>query len=434
MDINSIIKKKRNRQELKEEEIKLFIGKYAKGEVSEAQAGALLSYIYINGLTENEIINFAKEMAFSGEILDLSDVSGQIVDKHSTGGVGDKVTLILIPIIAALNLPVAKVSSRGLGITGGTIDKLEAIPGFDTQMNLEEFKDNIKKVGASIINQNFNIAPAEKKMYKLRNEVACNDSIPLIAASLLSLKIATGSNKIAFDITCGKGTYLKSKEEAKRLAKLLVRLGKKIDKDIGCVITTMDEPLGYAIGDTLEIIETINSLKGKMPQDVGDVVVALGSLILKLSGYGDDLNKNAETIVDVIQSGKAYEKFKEIVAAQYGSLEYVENVEKFKKAQYIIPVYATETGNIEKIDADIIGSIAKYLGAGRMKNAEDVDKTAGIVLNKKIGDPVQIGEVMATIHANDEQKALSSTKILEEAFKITTKKIIMGSRIVEIIK
>jgi len=224
MDINSIIKKKRNRQELKEEEIKLFIGKYAKGEVSEAQAGALLSYIYINGLTENEIINFAKEMAFSGEILDLSDVSGQIVDKHSTGGVGDKVTLILIPIIAALNLPVAKVSSRGLGITGGTIDKLEAIPGFDTQMNLEEFKDNIKKVGASIINQNFNIAPAEKKMYKLRNEVACNDSIPLIAASLLSLKIATGSNKIAFDITCRKRNLFKIKRRSKKISKIISKI------------------------------------------------------------------------------------------------------------------------------------------------------------------------------------------------------------------
>lgn len=434
MDINSIIRKKRNKQELKEEEIKLFIGKYTKGEVSEAQAGALLSYIYINGLTENEIINFARQMAASGEKIDLSDISNQIVDKHSTGGVGDKVTLILIPIIAALDLPVAKISSRGLGISGGTIDKLEAIPGFDTQMNLEEFKENIKKVGASIINQNFNIAPAEKKMYKLRNEVACNDSIPLIAASLLSLKLATGSNKIAFDITCGKGTYLKTKDEAKRLAKLLVKLGKKLDKDIGCVITTMDEPLGYAIGDTLEIIETINSLKGKMPQDVGDVVVALGSVILKLAGYGEDLNKNAGTIREVIQSGKAYEKFKEIVAAQYGSLEYIENVDKFKKAEYIIPVYATEGGNIEQIDADIIGSIAKYLGAGRMKNEEDVDKTSGILLNKKIGDSVQIGEIMATIHANDEQKALSATKILEEAFKITNKKIILGSRIVEIIK
>ena len=434
MDINSIIRKKRNKQELKEEEIRIFISKYSKDEISEAQAGALLSYIYINGLTENEIINFAKAMADSGEKLDLSDISNHIVDKHSTGGVGDKVTLILMPVIAALNLPVAKVSSRGLGITGGTIDKLEAIPGFDTLINLDEFKENIKKVGASIINQNFNIAPAEKKMYKLRTEVACNDSIPLIAASLLSLKLATGSNKIVFDISCGKGTYLKTKGEAVRLAKLLIKLGKKLEKDIACVITTMDEPLGYAIGDTLEIIETINCLKGKMPQDVGDVVVTLGSLILKLSGYGEDLNENAKIITNVIQNGKAYEKFKQIVSAQYGSLEYIENIEKFKKAKYIIPVYATETGNIEKIDADILGSIAKYLGAGRMKNEEDVDKTSGIILNKKIGDSVETGEVIATIHANDEKKALSSTKILEEAFKITTKKVILSSRIVEIIK
>ena len=434
MDINSIIRKKRNKKELNEEEIKLFIGKYTKGEVTDAQAGALLSYIYVNGLTEDEIINLAKQMAFSGEQIDLSDISEKIVDKHSTGGVGDKVTLILIPIIAALDLPVAKVSSRGLGISGGTIDKLEAIPGFDTQMTLEEFKENIKKVGASIINQNLNIAPAEKKMYKLRNEIACSDSIPLIAASLLSLKLATGSNKIVFDITCGNGTYLKTKEDAKKLAKLLIKLGKKLDKDIGCVITTMDEPLGYAIGDTLEIIETINSLKGKMPQDVGDVVVTLGSIILKLAGNGDDLNKNSKIIIDVLKSGKAYEKFKEIVATQYGSLGYVENVDKFKKAEFIIPVYATEKGNIEKIDADIIGSIAKYLGAGRMENEDEVDKTAGIVLNKKIGDKVDSGEIIATIHANDEKKALSSTKILVEAFKITNKNVSIKPRIVEIIK
>ena len=434
MDINSIIRKKRNKKELNSEEIKLFIGKYTKGEITEAQAGALLSYIYVNGLTENEIINLAKEMAESGEKIDLSDISNKIVDKHSTGGVGDKATLILIPVIAALGLPVAKISGRGLGITGGTIDKLEAIPGFDTQINLEEFKENIKKVGASIINQNFNIAPAEKKMYKLRNEVACGDCISLIAANLLSLKLATGSNKIVFDITCGNGTYLKTKEEAKKLAKLLIKLGKKIGKDIGCVITSMDEPLGYAIGDTLEIIETINSLKGKMPEDLGDVVVTLGSLILRLYNYEEDLEKNAKIIINTIKSGKAYEKFKEIVAAQYGSLEYIENVDKFKKAKYIIPVYATENGNIEKIDSDIIGSIAKYLGAGRMDDEKKVDKTAGIILNKKIGDFVETGEIIANIHANDEKKALSSTKILEEAFKITNKRILTKSRIVEIIK
>ena len=434
MDINSIIRKKRSKKELKEEEIKLFIGKYTKGEVTEAQAGALLSYIYINGLTENEIINFAKQMAESGEKLDLSDISDKIVDKHGTGGVGDKVSLILIPTIAALGLPVAKVSSRGLGISGGTIDKLEAIPGFDTQISLEEFKENIKKVGASIINQTFNIAPAEKKIYKLRNEIGCNDSIPIIAASLLSLKIATGSNKIVFDISCGKGTYLKTKDEAIRLAKILIKLAKKLNKDVGCAITIMDEPLGYAIGDNLEMIETINSLQGKMPQDVGDVVVALGSIILKLSGYSEDLKQNAIVIKDTIKSGKAFEKFKEIVAAQYGYLEYVENVEKFKEAKYQIPVYASENGTIEQIDADIIGSIAKYLGAGRMDDEKEVDKTAGIVLNKKIGDIVSIGEIVAIVHANDESKALSSTKILAEAFKITNKKVQIKSKIIQILK
>lgn len=434
MDINSIIRKKRNKQELNEEEIKLFIGKYTKGEITEAQAGALLSYIYVNGLTEDEIINFAKQMADSGDKVDLSDISNKIIDKHSTGGVGDKVSLILIPTIAALDIPVAKVSSRGLGISGGTIDKLEAIPGFDTQLDLEEFKNNIKKVNASIVNQTLNIAPAEKKLYKLRNEIGCNDSIPLIATSLLSLKLATGSNKIVFDITCGKGTYLKSKEEAKKLAKLLIKLGKKLNKDIGCVITTMDEPLGYAVGDTLEIIETINSLKGKMPQDVGEVVVTLGSLILKLAGLGDDLSENSKIITNTIKSGKAYEKFKKIVAAQYGSLDYIENIEKFKKAEYIIPVYSIESGNIEQIDADIVGSVAKYLGAGRMENEEEVDKTAGIILNKKIGDTVSSGEIIATIHANEEKKALSSAKILEEAFKITNKKIEIKPRILEIVK
>ena len=434
MDIKTIIAKKRNKGELDKDEIRYFIGKYTKGEVTDAQASALLSYIYINGLTEDEIMNLAVEMGNSGDTIDLSDISNKIVDKHSTGGVGDKVTLILIPIIAAFGLPVAKISSRGLGISGGTIDKLEAIPGYDTEISLEEFKENIKKVGASIINQTLNIAPAEKKIYKLRNEIACYDSVPIIAASLLSLKIATGSNKIVFDITCGKGTYIKSKQEAKRLAKLLIRIGKRLDKDVGCVITSMDEPLGYAIGNTLEVIETINSLKGKMPKDVGDVVVSLGSVILKLAGLGDDLNQNAANIVNIIKNGKAYEKFKEIVVSQYGSLQYLDDVEKFKKAKYIVPVYSSEDGNIEEIDADIVGSIAKYLGAGRANDKEDVDKTSGIMLCKKIGDTVKNGEILAYIHANDENKVLGATKNLVDAFKVTNKKVVINPRIIEICK
>lgn len=434
MDIKTIIAKKRNKGELDKDEIRYFVGKYTKGEISESQAAALLSYIYINGLTEDEILNLAVEMGNSGEIIDLSDISNKIVDKHSTGGVGDKVTLILMPIIAAFGLPVAKISSRGLGVSGGTIDKLEAIPGYDTEITLDEFKENIKRVGVSLINQTFDIAPAEKKLYKLRNEIACHDSIPIIAASLLSLKIATGSNKIVFDITCGKGTYIKSKEEAKRLANLLIKLGKRLDKDIGCVITTMDEPLGYAVGNTLEIIETINSLKGKMPQDVGDVVISLASMTLKLAGLGDNLEQNAANVINVIKSGKAYEKFKEMVASQYGSLQYIEDIEKFKKAEFIVPVYSTGDGNIEKIDADIVGSIAKYLGAGRANDKEEVDKTSGIVLCKKIGDEVKSGEILAYIHANEESKVLGATKNLVDAFKITTKKVQIKSRVLEICK
>ncbi|MGN1299683.1 MAG: thymidine phosphorylase [Candidatus Scatovivens sp.] len=434
MDIKTIIAKKRNKGELDKEEIRYFVGKYTKGEVTEAQAGALLSYIYINGLTEDEITYLALEMGNSGDKIDLSDISDKIVDKHSTGGVGDKVTLILMPIIAAFGLPVAKISSRGLGVSGGTIDKLEAIPGYDTEITLEEFKNNIKNVGVSLINQTLNIAPAEKKIYKLRNEIGCYDSVPIIAASLLSLKVATGSNKIVFDITCGKGTYIKSKEEAKRLSKLLIKIGKRLDKDVGCVITAMDEPLGYAVGNTLEIIETINSLKGQMPQDVGDVVVSLGSIILKLAGLGNDLNQNAANIINVIKSGKAYEKFKEMVANQYGSLQYIEDVEKFKKAKYIVPVYSSEDGFIEKIDADIVGSIAKYLGAGRANDKEEVDKTSGIVLCKKIGDAVKTGEILAYIHANDENKVLGATKNLVDAFKTTNKKVAIKSRIIEVCK
>ena len=251
MDIKSIIARKRAKKELTKDEIKIFIGKYTKGEISDAQAAALLSYIYVNGLTEREIVDFTVEMANSGDTIDLSQISNNIVDKHSTGGVGDKVTLILMPIIASLGLPVAKISSRGFGISGGTIDKLESIPGYDSEISLNEFKENVEKVGVSIIHQSLNLAPAESKIYKLRNEIGCGDSLPIIAASLMSLKVASGSNKIVFDITCGNGTYIKTREEARRLAKLLKRLGILLGKDVGSVITSMDEPLGYSVGHIL---------------------------------------------------------------------------------------------------------------------------------------------------------------------------------------
>ena len=433
MDMKSIIAKKRESKELTKDEIKVFIGKYTKGEVSEAQAAALLSYIYINGMTEREIVDLAVEMANSGDVIDLSQISDNIVDKHSTGGVGDKVTLILMPIIASLGIPVAKISSRGLGISGGTIDKLESIPGYDAEISLEEFKENVKKVGVSIINQTLNLAPAENKLYKLRNEIDCGSSAPIIAASLMSLKLATGSNKIVFDITYGKGTYIKTKEEAKKLARILKRLGVLLGKHVKSVITSMDEPLGYSVGHILEIKETIECLKGKMIQDIGDVVVSLGRATLELATNVKDKEQNERTILEAITSGRAYEKFKEMVKTQYGSLEYLENPDKFPVAKNVVPVYSANDGFIEQIDADMVGSIARYLGAGRMNSDSEINRTAGIVLNKKIGDEVKSGDILAYIHTDDDSKVMGATQNLVDAFVVTTKKVLPKSKVLTII-
>ena len=434
MDIKSIIRKKREKKELTKDEIRYFVGKLVKGEIAEAQAAAVLSYIYINGLTEDEILYLSVAMAESGDMIDLSDISENIVDKHATGGIGDKATILLMPILAALEIPIAKVSSRGYGVSGGTIDKFESIPGLKTDFSIEEFKYNIKNVGACIMNQGLNFAPAEGKVYKLRNQVACENSLPIIASSLMSLKIATGSNKIVFDITCGKGTYIKTHEEAKRLAKLLVRLGKSLEKEVACVITDMNQPVGYSIGHNLEMKETVMALKGIISKDLADVVEALGSVMIALASDSKDLNVNVQMIREVLSSGRAYEKFKEMVANQGGDVAYIEEPEMFEKSKFVIPVLSTEAGVVESIDADIIGSVATYLGAGRMKDTGKINRTAGITINKKIGDTVTVGETLAYLHTEDDSKVNGPTQILREAFSLTNKKLNMKSRVLEIIK
>ena len=434
MEIKSIIRKKRQKKELTKDEIKYFIGKIMKGEISEAQAAALMSYIYINGLTEEEILNLSVTMAESGDVIDLSDIAPNIVDKHSTGGIGDKATILLMPILASLDIPVAKISSRGYGVSGGTIDKLESIPGFKTDLTSEEFRNNIKNVGVCIMNQGLNLAPAEGKMYKLRNEVACENSLPIIASSLMSLKIATGSNKIVFDITSGKGTYISDREEAKRLAKLLVRLGKNLDKEVACVITNMNQPLGYSIGHNLEMKETIMALRGIISEDLGNVVEALGSVMIALATDSKDLDANAKMIKEAIRTGAAFEKFKEMVAAQGGDTSYLDDPELFRRSKYIMPVLATESGTIEAIDADMVGSIAVYLGAGRMIKEGEINRTAGITINKKIGDTVTVGETLAYIHTDEDGKVNGTTQNLQQAFAITNKKINFKSRVLEIVK
>lgn len=432
MDIKSVINKKRQRKELNRDEIKYFVGKYAKNDISEAQAAALMSYIYVNGLTLDEMVMFIEEIANSGEKLNFTKIEEKLVDKHSTGGVGDKITLILLPIMAALDIPVAKISSKGLGIAGGTIDKLNSIPGFNSNISIERFEEIVEKNKIGIVGQDLNLAPVEGKLYKLRNEIGCRDSIPLIAISLMSLKMATGSKKIVFDLTCGRGTYLKNRDEAKKLGRLLVSLGKKLKREVAYTITLMDEPVGFAVGNILEVKETIKALNGKMAKDIQDTVFALGSLAVALAFDEKDINENTSLIKDAILSGKAMNKFKLLIESQGGDISYIDSIDKFPTAKYVLPVYSTQTGFITEIDAEMVGDLARYLGAGRMNDNNEIDNTSGFVFEKKIGDEINVGEVLAYVHANDEKKAIAAVKNLIDAYKFSDKKVLTRSRILDI--
>mgnify|MGYP005772211879 CR=1 FL=1 len=432
MDILTIIGKKRDKQELNKQEINYFITEYTKGNIPDYQAAALIMAIYINGMKEREITDLTLAMADSGEKIDLSEIGAIMVDKHSTGGVGDKVTIVLLPIIASLGIPVAKMSGRGLGITGGTIDKLEAIPGYKTDLSVKKIIENTQTIGICLTGQTLDLAPADKKIYALRDAINCTANIPLIASSIMSKKIASGSHKIVIDATCGKGAFMKTKEEAVALSKMMVRIGKQVERETVCVLTNMDEPLGMAIGNSLEIIEAIEFLKGKSIPDLEEVVLELGSYMIKLAGKGENLSENKERIKEVIQNGKAFAKLFELVLNQGGDTSYIEDTTKFSKAKYILPVLADEEGSVQEIDAEKIGSVSVYLGAGRMRKEDKIDYEVGIVLNKKIGDMVKIGESLAFIHVNDEEKAQGAIENVKNAFRISEKKtmrpkMILGS-------
>ena len=302
MNIQEIIGKKRDGLVLDKEEISYFITEYTKGNIPDYQAAALIMAMYIRGLNKAETTNLTLEMAASGDILDLSELSDIIIDKHSTGGVGDKITIILMPIIASFGIPVAKMSGRGLGFTGGTADKLDSIPGYKTQVEIDEFINNVKKIGISLITQTGNLAPADKKIYALRDTISCTDSMPLIASSIMSKKIAAGANKIVLDVTCGSGAFMKDKTDAEKLSNIMKEIGNLAGRETVCVITNMDEPVGYAIGNSLEIIETVECLKGNIPEDVKEIILTLGSYIIKLSGNGDNLEENKQKIMTQIEN------------------------------------------------------------------------------------------------------------------------------------
>ena len=433
MNIQDIIAKKRDGQALTKQEIHYFIKEYVAGNITDYHAAALVMAIYINGMTNEETTDLTLEMAHSGDVLDLSSISENVVDKHSTGGVGDKITLVVMPIIAALGIPVAKMSGRGLGFTGGTIDKLESIPGYNTAVEVEEFIENVKNIGISIIGQTGNLAPADKKLYALRDAIACVGNKPLIASSIMSKKIAAGANKIVLDVTVGSGAFMKTKEEATELSHIMKNIGDLANKETVCVLTNMEEPVGYAVGNSLEIIEVVECLKGNMPEDIKEIILTIGSYIIKLAGKGDDLIENRKKIIECINCGKALEKFRELVNNQGGDASYIQDVNKFEKAKYIIPVISEKSGYVKSLNAEKIGVTSVHLGAGRVKKEDSIDKTVGIILNKKISNEVKKGDILAYVHANDETKGKQAVEDILSAYEIASEKQEEPKYIIDII-
>ena len=405
MNILDIIAKKRDGKKLNKEEIEFFVKEYVADNITDYQAAALVMAIYINGMDDEETTNLTIAMAYSGEVIDLSEL-GLVVDKHSTGGVGDKITLILMPIIASFGIPVAKMSGRGLGFTGGTIDKLQSIPGYNTSIDVDTFKQNVKNVGISLIGQTMNLAPADKKLYALRDTISCTESIPLIASSIMSKKIAAGANKIVIDVTCGSGAFMKTREDAEELARIMTKIGELSNRETVCVITDMNQPVGYAVGNTLEVIETIDVLKNKyIPEDVKEIITELGANMLILANKTDSLENGKQMILENLQNGKAYEKFKDFVRIQGGDISFVEDTNKFEMAKYKLPIIANKDGRVVKLDALTVGKLSNYLGAGRMKKEDSINPKVGFVFAKKVRNEVHQNDVLGYVYADDEEKA-----------------------------
>lgn len=434
MRMIDIIEKKREKLELTKQEIEYFITEYTKGTVKDYQVAALVMAIFLNGMTDQETTDLTLAMAHSGEILDLSTFGEIIVDKHSTGGVGDKVSLILLPLVSSLGIPVAKMSGRGLGFTGGTVDKLESIPGYQTGIERKQFIKNVKQIGISMISQTLNLAPADKKLYALRDSISCVESIPLIASSIMSKKIASGAQKIVLDVTVGKGAFMHNREDARKLANTMIQIGKLAKRETVCVLTNMNEPLGYAIGNALEVVEAVNFLRGDMPEDLKQVVLELGSYMIQLAGKGENLEENKSRLLQNIENGEAYKKFIQLVQNQGGDINYIEHLEKLPKATYIEAIYSDKDGQIEEIDSKEVGKLAGILGAGREKKEDTIDPTVGIVLTKKLADRVRKEDVLAYVHANDVNKLKEAKAKLKEIIKVSSNRVKQEKTILEILR
>ena len=429
-----LIQKKKNGETLTKEEIDFMITDYVAGKIPDYQMSAMLMAIYFNGMENEELAAFTLAMRDSGDLVDLSPIEGIKVDKHSTGGVGDKTTLIVGPIVAACGVPVAKMSGRGLGFTGGTLDKLESISGFRIDLSAQEFFETVKKTGISVIGQTGNLAPADKLLYVLRDVTATVDSIPLIAASVMSKKLAAGSDKIVLDVTTGSGAFMKNTRDAKNLAKHMVAIGNHAGKETVAILTCMEEPLGFAIGNNMEVKEAIEVLKGDGPEDVKEVSVALAGMMLSLGLENVSHSQGKRMAKKALSSGQAFEKFKEMVQAQGGDIRYVEHPEFFERDAFEGEVLAAEDGFLSGMDTEKIGVAAGLLGAGRETKDSVIDMSAGIYLEKKIGDTVKKGEPIAICYAGTKEKLNRGMAMFESSIRYSKEAPRIPKLIVDIIR
>ena len=421
MNVYEIIDKKKRGLELNQTEIEYLINGYVNNEIPDYQISAWLMAVYFQGMTDRELLALTNCMTKSGEIVDLSSIMGVKVDKHSTGGVGDKVTLVVAPIVAACGGKVAKMSGRGLGFTGGTIDKLEAIPGLKTALAEEDFFNMVNEIGLAVMGQSADIAPADKKLYALRDVTATVDSIPLIASSIMSKKLAAGSDKIVLDVTVGSGAFMKDKENAVQLAEKMVAIGNGAGKKTVAILTNMDVPLGKMVGNNLEVVEAIETLKGRGPEDLIAVVVEIASTMLYLAQIGTK-EECMKKVKRVIADGSALEKLKLMVERQGGDGSYIENPDQFEKAIYQHEIIANNSGYIGKMNTEECGNAAVLLGAGREVKDDPIDMTAGIQFNKKTGDAVKQGDIVAIAYSSSKEKLQQGVQKISDIYDIVDKR------------
>ena len=423
MRMYDIIMKKRSGCELTKEEIQFFVEGYTKGEIPDYQVSALMMAIYFQKMTREETATLTMAMAHSGDVLDLSAIRGVKVDKHSTGGVGDKTSLALTPMVAACGIPVAKMSGRGLGHTGGTIDKLESFPGFRTDLTSKQFIDNVNRIGIAIMGQTADLAPADKKLYALRDVTATVDNLSLIASSIMSKKLAAGADAIVLDVKSGSGAFMKTEEDAKMLACEMVRIGNDAGRRTIAVVSDMDQPLGYAVGNALEVKDAIDTLSGKGPEDFKELCLTLGSCMLIAGGKAKNHQEAEDMLLATIENGSALKKLAAFVEAQGGDPAAVYDTERLPKAGIIQPIAAPRDGYISRIICDEIGIASLILGGGRETKTSKIDLSVGLVLTAKVGDYVKAGEPLAWIHANDEQKTEMARKRFLSAYQFSDKPV-----------